>query len=253
MRIGAVTISPGAGETWGLDVWQRIAGVFGKRRRVRDSASFAAAARGVVLLVGAALGTWVARTSVDVSDGLTWLPDDPRGEVVQVNPASGRPEVRLQVSGGDALLDVTQKDGLLVILDRRSGQITVLDLATLLASGRRQAQPGPATKVIVSEGRIYVVDLVAGTIGNADPVTLADVGKPWKAGKPLADVVADEAGLVWAVDYDGRLHTLEWRDDQDRFRETTNQRIKGAGPATALVPHARGVTLFGLDGGVVRQ
>src|SRR5262245_5619059 len=232
MRIGAVTISPGAGETWGLDVWQRIAGVFGKRRRVRDSASFAAAARGVVLLVGAALGTWVARTAVAVSDGLTWLPDNPRGEVVQVNPASGRPEVRLAVSGGDALLDITQKDGLLVILDRRSGQITSLDLATLLASGRRQAQAGPATKVIVSRGRIYVIDRVAGTISNADPVTLADIGRPWRAGQPLADVVADEAGLVWAADYGGRLHTLEWVTDRRVFREKSATRVAGAGPAT---------------------
>jgi hypothetical protein len=234
-----------------LVVWQRIAGLFRKRRRVRNSASFGAASLGVLLLVGAALGTGVARTAVDVSDGLTWLPDNPRGEVVQVNPASGRPEVRLQVSGGDALLDITQKDGLLVILDRRSGQITSLDLATLLASGRRQASAGPATKVIVSEGRIYVIDRVAGSIVNADPVTLADIGKAWRAGKSLADVVADEAGLVWAVDYDGRLHTLEWASN--KFREKNTEQIRGAGPATVLVPHAKGVTLFGLDGGVVRQ
>lgn len=218
---------------------------------MRDSASFGAASLGVLLLVGAALGTGVARTAVDVSDGLTWLPDNPRGEVVQVNPASGRPEVRLQVSGGDALLDITQKDGLLVILDRRTGQITSLDLATLLASGRRQASAGPATKVVVSEGRVYVVDRVGGTIVNADPVTLGDIGKAWRAGKSLADVVADEAGLVWAVDFDGRLHTLEWVPD--KFREKTAQRVEGAGPSTVLVPHADGVTLFGLDGGVVRQ
>jgi hypothetical protein len=232
-------------------VWQRIAGVFRKRRRVRDSASFGAASLGVLLLVGAALGTGVARTAVDVSDGLTWLPDNPRGEVVQVNPASGRPEVRLQVSGGDALLDITQKDGLLLILDRRSGQITSLDLATLLASGRRQAQAGPVTKVVVSEGRVYVVDRVAGTIANADPVTLADVGKVWRAGKSLADVVADDAGQVWAVDNGGRLHTLEWT--AGRFREKAAEQVAGAGASTVLVPHARGVTLFGLDGGVVRQ
>jgi hypothetical protein len=235
-------------------VWQRIVGLVRRRRRVRDSASFGAASLGVLLLVGAALGTGVARTAVDVSDGLTWLPDNPRGEVVQVNPASGRPEVRLRVAGGgDARLDITQRDGLLVILDRRNGQITVMDLATLLASGRRQAQPGPATKVLVSEGRVYVVDRPAGTIANADPVTLADIGKPWRAGRPLADVVADEDGVVWAADHDGRLHTLEWLSDARKFRERASERVRGAGPATILVPHAKGVTLFGLDGGVVRQ
>ncbi|MFL6119792.1 hypothetical protein [Actinophytocola sp.] len=233
-------------------MWQRIVGVF-RRRRVRDSASFGAASLGVLLLVGAALGTGVARTAVDVSDGLTWLPDNPRGEVVQVNPASGRPEVRLRVAGGDAQLDVTQKDGLLVILNRRNGQITVMDLATLLASGRRQAQPGPATTVLVSHGRIYVVDRPGGTIADADPVTLADLGAPWRAGKPLADVVADDAGVVWAADYDGRLHSLDWVGEAGKFREKASELVQGAGPGTVLVPHAKGVTLFGLDDGVVRQ
>lgn len=250
---GTGSISRGSGRVGALVVWQRITKVFRRRRRVRDSASFGAASLGVLLLVGAALGTGVARTAVDVSDGLTWLADNPRGEVVQVNPATGRPEVRLQVSGGDAQLDITQKDGLLVILDRRDGQITSLDLATLLASGRRQAQPGPATKVLVSEGRIYVVDRDGGTIANADPVTLADIGKPWRAGSPLADAVADEAGVVWAAGNDGLLRALEWSQGDQKFREKSSERIRGAGSATVLVPHAKGVTLFGLDGGVVRQ
>ncbi|HEV2784189.1 MAG TPA: hypothetical protein VGX25_32795, partial [Actinophytocola sp.] len=227
--------------------------IFGRRGRARDSASFGAAGLGVLLLVGAALGTGVARTAVDVSDGLTWLADNPRGEVVQVNPATGRPETRLQVSGGDAQLDITQKDGVLVVLDRRSGQITVIDLATLLASGRRQATPGPASKVLVSDGRIYVVDRVAGTVHNADPVTLADVGEPWKAGQQLADVVVDDKGTIWAVDHGGNLHALEWSDDDARFHERSDRPVRGAGPGTVLVPHPEGVTLLGLDGGVVVQ
>lgn len=225
----------------------------GARGRVRDSASFGAASLGVLLIAGAVLGTGVARTAVDVADGLTWLPDDPRGEVVQVNPATGRPEVRLQVSGGDAQLDITQKDGLLVVLDRRTGQITVIDLATLLASGRRQVPPGPASKVLVSQGRVYVVDRAAGTIVNADPVTLVDIGTPWRAGTPLADVVVDDAGTIWAVDRDGHLHALEWSDEDRAFREKSDEAVDGAGPATVLVPHDAGVTLFGLDDGVVLQ
>ncbi|GAB1513386.1 hypothetical protein JCM33774_54280 [Actinophytocola sp. KF-1] len=227
--------------------------MFGTRGRVRDSASFGAASLGVLLIAGAVLGTGVARTAVDVSDGLTWLPDDPRGEVVQVNPASGRPEVRLRVAGGGARLEITQKDGVLVVLDRRTGQLTVIDLATLLASGRRQVPPGQAGKVLVAQGRVYVVDRAAGTISNADPVTLADVGEPWRAGRPLADVVVDDAAVVWAVDHDGHLHALEWSDDDRAFREKSDETVRGAGPATVLVPHRSGVTLFGLDDGVVVQ
>ena len=219
----------------------------------RESASFGAALVGVVLLAGAAFGNGISRTAVSVSDGLTWLGDDERGEVVQVNPSSGKPQTRLQISGGDAQLEIAQDDGTLIVLDRRTGQITVIDLSTLLASGRRQAPAGASAKVLIAQGRVFVVDRAAGTIHNADPVTLADIGAPWSAGQPLADVVVDDNGLVWAVDHGGNLHALEWSDDEERFVEKSNRPVPGAGPHTALVPHEMGVTLLGLEGGVVLQ
>ena len=43
-------------------------------------------------------GAGLADTTLVASDGLTWLGDDRRGEVTQVNPATGRPEVRLKVA-----------------------------------------------------------------------------------------------------------------------------------------------------------
>jgi hypothetical protein len=225
---------------------RRLAGV-GRR----ESASVSAAALGLLLLVGAALGDGISRTAVDVSDGLTWLNDDQRGEVVQVNPSTGKPQTRLQVSGADAQLEIAQSDDKLIVLDRRTGQITVIDLATLLSSGRRQAPPGPAAKVLIAWDRVFVVDRTAGSVHNADPVTLADIGAPWLAGQPLADVVADDDGVIWAVDHGGNLHALEWSDEDQKFLERSNKPVPGAGPRTALVPHERGVTLLGLEGGVV--
>ncbi len=238
-----------------MGLGQRLARV---ARRVvgrggRESASFGAALLGVMLLAGAAFGSGISRTAVSVSDGLTWLGDDERGEVVQVNPSSGKPQTRLQISGGDAQLEIAQDDGTLVVLDRRTGQITVIDLSTLLASGRRQAAPGTSAKVLIAQGRVFVVDRTAGTIHNADPVTLVDIGDAWSAGQPLADVVVDDDGLVWAVDHGGNLHALEWSDDKERFVEKSNRPVPGAGPRTALVPHRTGVTLLGLEGGVVVQ
>ena len=238
-----------------MGLGQRVARA-GRRvvgRGGRESASFGAALMGVLLLAGAAFGSGVSRTAVSVSDGLTWLGDDQRGEVVQVNPSSGKPQTRLQISGGDAQLEIAQDDGTLIVLDRRTGQITVIDLATLLASGRRQAPAGASAKVLISQGRVFVVDRAAGTIHNADPVTLVDIGAAWSAGQPLADVVVDDRGLVWAVDHGGNLHALEWSDDDERFVEKSNRSVPGAGPRTALVPHEMGVTLLGLEGGVVVQ
>ena len=217
----------------------------------RESASVSAAALGLLLLVGAALGDGISRTAVEVSDGLTWLNDDQRGEVVQVNPSSGKPQTRLQVSGADAQLEIAQSEDKLIVLDRRTGQITVIDLATLLSSGRRQAPPGPSAKVLIAWDRVVVVDRAAGSVHNADPVTLADIGSPWLAGQPLADVVADDEGVIWAVDHGGNLHALEWSDDELEFLERSDKAVAGAGPRTVLVPHERGVTLLGLEGGVV--
>jgi hypothetical protein len=217
----------------------------------RESASFVAALLGVLVLAGAALGQGISRTSVQVSDGLTWLGDDQRGEVVQVNPMSGKPQTRLQISGPDSQLEIAQEDGRLIVLNRRTGEITVIDLATLLASGRRQAPPGASSKVLVSNGMVYVVDRAAGTIHTADPLTLADVGQTWEAGQPLADAVVDERGVLWLVDHGGTLRSLDWSDDEERFQERSQRQITGAGPRTVLVPHDQGVTLIGLDGGVV--
>ncbi|WP_329793291.1 hypothetical protein V1227_15635 [Lentzea sp. DG1S-22] len=217
----------------------------------RESASFVAALLGVLVLAGAALGQGISRTSVAVSDGLTWLGDDQRGEVVQVNPVSGKPQTRLQISGPDSQLEIAQEDGRLIVLDRRTGEITVIDLATLLASGRRQAPPGATSKVLVSNGMVFVVDRAGGTVHTADPLTLADVGQTWEAGQPLADAVVDERGVLWLVDHGGTLRSLDWSYDEERFEERTQRQVGGAGPRTVLVPHDQGVTLIGLDGGVV--
>ncbi|NKE56025.1 hypothetical protein FXN61_03955 [Lentzea sp. PSKA42] len=217
----------------------------------RESASFVAALLGVLVLAGAALGQGISRTSVAVSDGLTWLGDDQRGEVVQVNPVSGRPQTRLQISGPDSQLEIAQEDGRLIVLNRRTGEITVIDLATLLASGRRQAPPGASSKVLVANGMVFVVDRAAGTVHTADPLTLADVGQKWEAGQPLADAVVDERGVLWLVDHGGTLRSLDWSDDEERFQERSQRQVAGAGPRTVLVPHDQGVTLIGLDGGVV--
>jgi sugar lactone lactonase YvrE len=217
----------------------------------RESASFVAALLGVLVLAGAALGQGISRTSVAVSDGLTWLGDDQRGEVVQVNPVSGKPQTRLQISGPDSQLEIAQEDGRLIVLNRRTGEITVIDLATLLASGRRQAPPGATSKVLVANGMVFVVDRAAGTVHTADPLSLADIGQTWQAGQPLADAVVDERGVLWVVDHGGTLRSLDWSDDEERFQERSQRQVTGAGPRTVLVPHDQGVTLIGLDGGVV--
>lgn len=207
------------------------------------------AATGLALVLGAALGSGVASTVVSMSDGVTWLPDDSTGQVVQVNPVTGVAERRLQVAPAGSPLVVHQRDGRLVVDDGRSGVVTSIDLATLLAAGQRDA--GAGSIVLVGGGQVFLVSS-SGVVRAVDPLTLQDLGTPFRTGG-LAHAVVDEQGTVWAVGTDGTLHELAWDESRGAVVERRARPLRGAGATTRLLPHARGVTVFAADGGVVAQ
>src|SRR5688572_20217298 len=64
---------------------------------------------------------------VSVADALAWLRDEPRGEAVQVNPATGRAENRLPVAGPGTGFQLAQRDGLLVVT-RTDGTVSLVDV-----------------------------------------------------------------------------------------------------------------------------
>jgi hypothetical protein len=203
------------------------------------------------LFAGLFFGTGLAKTVISTPDGLTWLPDSKRGEVVQVNPSTGTLEDRLKVASPGDPLDVTQEDNLLVTTDRRTGVVTVIDLSTLLISGQRQAGAGGSVKVLLYSGQIYLVERDAGTIDRLDPLTAALVGESWDGGDQLADAVVDGTGTVWALGQNGQLTALRWSDPIGRFVQQQTRPVNGTGPQAILVPHDKGVTVLGPQAGVV--
>lgn len=216
----------------------------------RGSTEVGVAVVGAALVVSAALGSGVASSVVSMSDGITWLPDDQTGELVQVNPGTGRAERRLTVAGPGAELDVSQQDGHLVVGDARTGTITSIDLATLLTGGQRRADE--PTEVLVGGGQVYLVTPSTGVVRAVDPLSLRDLGTPHRVGSELVDVVVDREGTVWAVTSAGRLVSLTWRAE-DRTFDTDETTVRGGGRATRLLPHDQGVTVFAPDGGAVLQ
>jgi hypothetical protein len=221
-------------------------------RSSRGATELAVAIVALALVAGGLLGAGLADTTLVASDGLTWLTDDGRGEVTQVNPATGKPEVRLKVAPPGNALEISQREGLLVVTDTITGLVTVIDVATLITSGRHRGSGDGATKVLLGAERLYVVDRVRGTVRQLDPATAADVGRPWSSGVPLADAALDSTGTVWALGADGLLHTLTWSVAQNRFVELSAPRpVAGAGPNSVMVGHDRGVTVFAPEGGVV--
>lgn len=221
------------------------------RRRSRGGAEIGTLVVVGAVIVGAVFGNGLADTVVQSFDGLTWLSDHPNGQVVEVNPETGKPQQRLQIGGAGDELDITQRDDMLIVTNRRTGEVIVINLATLLVSGRRQSDVN--TEVLVNQGRVYLADLTRGVVRRVDPVTTTDIGDSWSAGKAITDAVISGDGVVWALDQGGQLRGLNWSDHTNRFAVSHQQPVSGAGQQSALVPHPKGITVIGPEGGVVVQ
>lgn len=232
-----------------------LARLAGKRseRSARGTAELSVLVAAGALVAGALFGTGLSRTSVDIGDGLTWFSDDPSGEVIQVNPATGRPETRIDVAAPGNELDVAQYTGRLIVTNRTTGQLTSFDLSSILTSGQRRVTPGAATDVLHHDDDVFLVDRERGTIAAIDPVSTDTVGTIWQAPAGLADAVVDGTGEVWALDQEGALSQLRWSGRDGAFVTEDERTVDHSGAQSVLVGHEQGVTVFGPDQGIVVQ
>lgn len=205
------------------------------------------------LVAGVLFGNGVTRTAVDIADGLTWFTDDPTGEVIEVNPATGRPEARLPVGADGDTLEIAQYDGRLIVTNRTTGQLTSFDLSSLLASGQQRITPGGATDVLHHDGDVFLLDRERGTIADVDPVTTDVIGEMWSSPTGIADAAIDGRGRIWAIDPEGLLTELRWSSSSLRFVQEDTRRIDHSGARSVLVGHDEGVTVFGPEAGIVVQ
>lgn len=250
-RDGAATPADGADASRLARLRRRLRGK--RRRDSRGSAEISVAIVGASLVAGLAFGQGLTRTVVDITDGLTWISDDPSGEIIQVNPATGRPEKRLAVGAPGEDLEVTQADGRLFVTNRTTGEVFSVDLASVLVSGQRRVAAGGATDLLLHEGAAFLVDRSTSSISRIDPSTTDAIGERWVATEGLADATIDGRGHVWAIDGVGTLVELRWSDAERRFVTEDEEDVDYAGDGSVLVGHDRGVTVFGPDAGIVVQ
>jgi hypothetical protein len=205
------------------------------------------------LVAGTLFGTGLSRTSVDIGDGLTWFADSPSGEVIQVNPATGRPEARIDVGAPGNTLDLAQYAGRLIVTNRTSGELVSFDLASILTSGQRRVTPGAGTDVLHHGDDVFLVDRERGTIAAIDPVSTDTIGEIWASPDGISDAVVDGTGKVWSVDQKGVLSELRWSASSGSFVTEEERHVDHSGSRSVLVGHDQGVTLFGPDQGIVVQ
>ncbi|MFB9312149.1 hypothetical protein [Nocardioides plantarum] len=227
--------------------------------RLRNRQSRGAAELSVLVVTGSLIagvffGQGISRTAVDVADGLTWLSDEPNGQIIQVNPATGQLEVKQVVGNPGDDIEVTgEHGGQLYVADHTSGRLRAFDLTSILVSGQRRISTGGAVDTIFNDDGVFLVDSEQSTISAMDPQTTDAIGTIWVAPSGLADAAVDGKGVIWALEDDGTLHQLSWSADQQKFQDDDDQSVDGSGEGSVLVAHDEGVTVFGPDQGMIAQ
>ncbi|MBM6401951.1 fibronectin type III domain-containing protein [Phycicoccus sonneratiae] len=232
---------------------QRLVPPMLRRSRDRGSAEIGVALVAAAVVAGSLVGTGVARTAVEVTDGVTWLADSPTGQVVEINPSTLEPQSAALVGLPGQQLVLSQDRGRLVVANRATGALTSIDLATLLASGRRDATPGDAVTVLLDHGRAFLVDRGVGLVASIDPVTLATRGRVWLAPKGLRDATIDGKGSMWVASGDDALTRLTWSEASLAFTSEETHALTRVGTTVRLVAHERGVTAVSPSTGAIVQ
>lgn len=220
------------------------------RTQVANASVASAIALGVV---GVLVGTGVASTAIGVSDGMTWLTDAARGEILQYNPSTKRIERAYKVAQPGDVIEISQDSGIVSIENGRTGELLTVDMSKMRAAGARAIDAN--SKVLVAKGMMVLVDAQTNTLTRIDPIRADDLGEPWTLprGTAVADAAADRQGTVWVVSNDGVVRGLEWDRRSQRFLEVKSKKVDKVADDAELVAHPEGVTVFGPRAGVIAQ
>jgi hypothetical protein len=173
----------------------------------------------VALAALAVTGTGLPRPTLAVAEPLVWVPDGERGELVQVDPLTGRVEARVRAGRPGEPLEVVEEGGRLAVSHHATGAVQMLDAGTLAPTGHRPAVAG-GVRVLLAAADTFIVELGRGVVRRVDPATITDAGLPLETGRPIADAALGADGVLWLLMRDGGVERYVWATRTGEFEPT---------------------------------
>ena len=179
-----------------------------KRWRAAILSAFVAGAV-VAVVVAALLADGRVGSESRTNDGGAWLLNRSQSAIGHVNRVVA--EIESTVAPFSGAFEVTQSDGVVVVVDRGASQAVLID--TNLAQPGAPVGIGPDTAVVAAPGRVVLADAETGRVWNfpaeefgtvqdldgIEPHVQASPGAVTAVGRDGAIVVADAGGAAMHV------------------------------------------------------
>jgi hypothetical protein len=173
------------------------------------------------------VGTPVTGGVVDVLSGRSWLTKEDEGSVLLANGSSAKVDARFNVpeSAGHEL-EVVLVDGRWLLVDRTTGEIRSLDVASLEVGATRMLGDPEGLDVLPAGDKLVVVHRRDGVVEVQEPLDGTVLARADVGGR-LSRAVVDAAGRIWVADTDEGL-AMALHLDGDHLRVDEGVRV-GAG------------------------
>jgi hypothetical protein len=134
--------------------------------------------------------------TIDLLSGRFWLANSRAGSVMLANGSSAKVELRITIKGakGDTL-EVIRVGDQSLLLDRKSGDVSRLDVADLKVANSQNLPNAENVSLLAVGDKLVVVD-PHGTVSVEDPTTLRTLSTV-RVGQPLTRGVVTADGTVW--------------------------------------------------------
>ncbi|MDQ6840351.1 MAG: fibronectin type III domain-containing protein, partial [Actinomycetota bacterium] len=133
---------------------------------------------------------------IDLLSGRFWLTNSPTGSVMLANGSSAKVDLRLTIKGAQgATLEVVRVGDQTLLLDRRSGDVSRLDVANLTVANSQSLPDAHDVSLLTIGDRLVVVD-PRGSVAVVNPTTLETLST-LQLGQRLTRGVIAPNGTIW--------------------------------------------------------